>query len=148
MENGAAKANEILSQVSGRAVEAMTAWAEANQRVLRELVELSVGTAKEGVRLCDELQQRAIEAVRDGQATATKWQATWQDAPRDPMAWYQHAIAETVEGAQKFFRVLEGNAQAVTRSAERLQTSAEQAGKGIQQTFESTVARIKDVSQN
>jgi len=147
--DGATKAGEILGQVSGKTVETMTVWAEANQRVLRELVDLSVGAAKESVRLYAELQQGAIEAVRDGQATALKWQASWQDGPKDPMQWYQKALVETVDGAQKFFRLLEGNAQAVTRSAERLQASAEQAGKGIQETFEATVTRMKDTySQN
>ena len=144
MTDGATKAGEILGQVSGKTVEAMTVWAEANQRMLRELVDLSVGAANESVRLYSELQQGAIEAVRDGQTTAMKWQASFQDAPKDPMQWYQQAFAETVDGAQRFFRLLEGNAQAMTRSAERLQASAEQAGKGIQQTFEATVTRMKE----
>ena len=147
MADGATKAGEILGQVSGKTVEAMTVWAEANQRMLRELVDLSVGAAKESVRLYSELQQGAIEAVRDGQTTAMKWQASFQDAPKDPMQWYQQAFAEAVDGAQRFFRLLEGNAQAMTRSAERLQASAEQAGKGIQQTFEATVTRMKDSCQ-
>ena len=133
-----------LGQVSGKTVEAMTVWAEANQRVLGELVDFSVGAAKESVRLYSELQQGALEAVRDGQATAMKWQATWQDAPKDPMQWYQQALVETVDSAQKFFRLLEGNAQALTRSAERLQASTERAGKGIQQTFETTITRVKE----
>ena len=137
MTDGAAK-------VSEKAVETMSMWAEANQRVLRELVDLSVGAAKEGARLYAELQQGAMDAVRDGQATAMKWQSSWQDAPKDPMAWYQKALVESVDGAQKFFRILEGNAQAMTRSAERMQVSAEQAGKSIQQTFETTVGRVKD----
>jgi hypothetical protein len=144
MKDGAAKANEILGQMSGKTVETMTVWAEANQRLLQEMVDLSVGAAKETVRLYAELQQTAIEAVRDGQATAMKWQASWQDGPKDPMQWYQKAIVESVDGAQKFFRLLEGNAQAVTRSAERLQASAEQAGKSLQETFEATVTRMKD----
>jgi len=144
MKDGAAKANEILGQVSGKTVETMTVWAEANQRLLQEMVDLSVGAAKEGMRLFAELQQGAIEAVRDGQATAMKWQASWQDAPKDPMQWYQKTLVETVDGAQKFFRLLEGNAQAMTRSAERLQASAERAGKSLQETFESTVTRVKD----
>jgi hypothetical protein len=147
--DGATKAREVFGEVSGKTVETMTMWAEANQRVLRELVDLSVGAAKEGVRLYAELQQGAIEAVRDGQESAMKWQSTWQEAPKDPMAWYQHALAETVDGAQKFFRRLEGNAQAVTRAAERMQATAEQAGKGIQETIEATVTRMKDsYSQN
>ena len=146
--DGATKAGEILSQVSGKTVETMTVWADTNQRVLREMVDLSVGAAKEGVRLYAELQQGAIEAVRDSQATAMKWQATWQDVPKDPMEWYQKALAETVGGAQKFFRLLEGNAEAVTRSAERMQATAEQAGKGIQETIEATVTRMKDTYSN
>ena len=142
--DNATKAGEFFGQVSGKGVETLSMWAEANQRVLRELVDLSVGAAKEGVRLYAELQQGAVEAVRDGQATAMKWQASWQDGPRDPMEWYQKTLLGTVDNAQKFFRLLEGNAQAVTRSAERLQASAEQAGKGIQETFETTIARMKD----
>jgi hypothetical protein len=144
MKDGTARANEILGQVSGKTMETMTVWAEANQRLLQEMVDLSVGAAKEGVRLFAELQQGAIEAVRDSQATAMKWQTSWQDAPKDPMQWYQKTLVETVDGAQKFFRLLEGNAQAMTRSAERLQASAEQAGKSLQETLESTVTRMND----
>ena len=142
--DGTTKATELIDQLSGKTVEGLTVWAEANQRMLRDLVDLSVGAAKEGVRLYTELQQGAIEAVRDGQTTAMRWQSNSQDGSKDPMQWYQKALVETVEGAQKFFRLLEGNAQAVTRSAERLQASAEQTGKGIQETFEATVARMKD----
>ena len=142
--DGATKAGELIGQVSGKGVETLGVWAEANQRILRELVDLSVGTAKEGVRLYTELQQSAVDAVRDGQATALKWQATWQDGPKDPMEWCQKALVGSADSAQKLFRVLESNAQAVTRSAERLHASAEQAGKGIQETFETAVARVKE----
>jgi hypothetical protein len=144
MKSDGTTATEMLGQFSGKTVEGMAAWAEANQRVLRELVDLSVGAAKEGVRLYAELQQGAIEAVRDSQTTALRWQAGWQDGAKDPMQWYQKALVEGVDNAQKFFRLMEGNAQAVTRSAERLHASAEQAGKGIQETFEATVSRVKD----
>jgi hypothetical protein len=49
-KEGMAAAGEALGQVSGRTVEAMTAWADANQRLLRELVDFSVGAAKERSR--------------------------------------------------------------------------------------------------
>jgi gas vesicle protein len=141
----AKKAQEMFTQGSGKVVETMTVWADANQRALRELAELSAATAKEGVRLYAELQQTGIEAVRDAQATAMGWQTSWQDAPRDPMAWYQRALTDSVENAQKWFRILEGNAQAVTRTAERLSTTAEQTGKGIQESFSEAVTKLKDV---
>ena len=50
-----------------------------------------------------------------------------------------------MDGAERAFALLEGNAQALARSAERLQTSAEQTGKGIQETCVAAVAKMKDV---
>lgn len=143
--NDAKKAQELFTQGSGRAVEAMTLWADANQRVLREMAELSAATAKEGVRLYAELQQAGLEALREAQGAALRWQSIWQEAPRDPLAWYQRALTDGVEHTQQWFRLLEGNAQALTRSTERLQTTAEQAGKGIQESFSQTVTKLKDV---
>ena len=139
------KVSEVLELVSNKTVGTLSVWAEANQRMLRELVDLSVGAAKEGVRFYAELQQGAIEAVRDGQATALKWQATYQDGPKDPMQWYQKTHVESVEGAEKFFRLVEGNAHAATRFGERLQAAAEHAGKGFQETFGASITRMKDV---
>lgn len=142
------KTQEVINHVNdaaGKAIDAMTLWAEANQRVLNQLVELGTGTAKESVRLYAELQQSALDAFRESQATALRWQSSWQDAPRDPMIWYQKALTDGVDGAQKWFRLVEGNAQAVTKSAERLQASTEQVGRGIQKTFSETVDRMKDV---
>jgi hypothetical protein len=49
-----------------------------------------------------------------------------------------------MEGAQRAFRLAEGNAQAFAKSAERWQASAEQAGRGIQDTVKTTVGKLKD----
>jgi hypothetical protein len=144
METGQ-KAQEMLNQAGSRAVETLTAWADANQRVMRELVELSTATAKESVRLYGELQQGALESLRDVQATGLRWQAAWQDGVKDPGTWYQTVMGESVEAAQKSFRTMEAGAQAVTRSAERLQASAEQTGKAIQETLTAVVAKARDV---
>lgn len=137
--------NQTFANGAGKAIETATLWAETNQRVLRELAELSTTTAKEGVRLYGELQQNALEALTEAQATALRWQAGWQEGARDPLAWYHRALTESVDGARKLFRLAEGNAQAVTRTAERLQGSAEQTGKGIQEALSATMARMKAV---
>src|SRR5213594_5105116 len=115
MMNDSRKTQELFGQVAAKAVETVTVWADANQRVLREIVEFSAATAKEGVRLYAELQQTAIEALRDSQAAALRWQTAWQDGGKDPVQLYQKALAEGVENAQKAFKVLETQAQAVTR---------------------------------
>jgi hypothetical protein len=139
------QAHEVFTMGSSQAVETLSLWADANQRLLRELAELSSVTAKEGVRLLGELQQSGLEALRSAQATTLRWQSIWQESPRDPFTWYHRAVADGVEQTQKWFRMFEGNAQAVTRAAERLQTTAEQAGKGIQATLSDTVTKMKDV---
>jgi methyl-accepting chemotaxis protein len=144
MDNNA-RAQAIFNQSAGKAVETMSVWADANQRVLRELAELSAATAKESVRLYGELAQSMVQAFSDFQTQSLRWQATWQDGAKDPVGWYQKALTESVDNAQKAFRAIETNAQAVTKSAERLSSTAEQAGKGIQETFSGVVTKMKEV---
>jgi predicted deacylase len=145
MDGTTKKAQEAFTQNTGKAVETLSVWADANQRVMHELAELSAVTAKESVRLYGEIAQSMVQALSDAQAQSLRWQAAWQEAPKDPMLWYHRALSETVDNAQKAFRLLEGHAQAVTKSAERLSTTAEQAGKGIQETFSSVVTKMKEV---
>ncbi len=116
--------NEIYSKFAGKTVETMGLWAEANQRVLKTLADLTAGTAQEGVRLYAELQQNTMKAMGETPAALPWSPATWQD------------------GYQKAVKLFEGNVQAITRSAERMQASAEQAGKGIQETLTAVAARM------
>src|SRR5262249_48940106 len=129
--NTTMQANELFPQMTGRAVEAFSVFAEANQKIMRDLVDLSASTAKEGVRLYGELSSSAVEALKESQSYLLRRQSELQEAPRDPLSVYQKGVLESVEAAQKAFKILESNAQAMTRSAERLQVTAEQAGKDI-----------------
>ena len=141
----ATQVNNLFAQMTGKAVETFTLWADMNQRVMRELVDLSATTAKEGVRLYAELQSTAVEAVRDGQSLFLNGQSSLQDAARDPLGFCQKAVAESVKSAQKTFRLLEGNAQAMTRSAERLQATAEQTGREIQGSVTQLASKLKQL---
>jgi hypothetical protein len=141
----ATKTQELFSQLTGKTIDTMTVWAETNQRVLRELVDLSAGAAKEGVRLYSELSRSAIEAFRDNQAGVLRWQATWKDATIDPLAWCHKAMAEGVQYAQQAARHVEENVQVLSRSVERLQASTEQTGKGIQESLAGATSKLKDI---
>jgi hypothetical protein len=132
-------AHELFGQIAGKTIETMSVWADTSQRLLRELVELSSGTAQESLRLCTEIQRNAIEVIRESQGTAAKAPAA------DPAAWYQSAVAEAMGGAQRAFRFIEESGQAVTRATERVQANAEQAGKGIQETLTGAVTRMKEL---
>ena len=144
--NTSMQANELFSQMTGRAVEAFSVLAEANQKIMRDLVDLSASTAKEGVRLYAELSSSAVEALKESQSYLLRRQSELQEAPRDPLSVYQKGVLESVEGAQKAFKILESNAQAMTRSAERLQVTAEQTGKDIQATFAQVASKVKSLS--
>jgi hypothetical protein len=137
------KAQELFNQFAGKTIETMAVWAETNQRLMRELVELSAGAAKEGVKLYSELSRNAIDAIRESQASTLRWQASWKDAASDPAAWYQKTVNEGVQYAQEAFRRAEENVQTLTQTAERLQTTAEQAGKGLQESVAGAVSKLK-----
>ena len=138
--------SELFSQMTGRAVEAFSMFADANQKIMRDLVDLSASTAKEGVRLYAEMSSSAVEALKETQSYLLRRQGELQEAPRDPFSAYQKGVLESVEGAQKAFRMFESNAQAMTRSAERLQVTAEQTGKEIQATFAQVAGKVKSIS--
>jgi hypothetical protein len=143
MTTNSLEPNALFTNLSGRAVEAFSLWADASQKVLRDLVDLSASTAKEGVRLYAEIQSSALEAVKDGQAYTLRRQGELPEAPRDPLAFYQKAALESVESAQRTFKLFEGTAQAVTRSAERLHVTAEHTGREIQATFTQLAGKVQ-----
>ncbi len=138
--------SEMWAMMTGRAVEAFAVIADANQKILRDLVDLSASTAKEGVRLYAELSSSAVETLKDTQSYLLRRQGELQEAPRDPYSVYQKSVLESVEGTQKAFKLFESNAQAMTRSAERLQVTAEQTGKEIQATFAQVAGKVKSLS--
>jgi len=139
------QSNELLAQLTGRAVEAFSLWADANQRLLRELVDLSASTAKEGVRLYAEIQSSAVEAIKEGQSYMLRRQDGLSEAPRDPLTFCQKGVLESVESAQRTFKLFEGTAQAMSRSAERLQVTAEHTGKEIQATFTQLAGKVQSL---
>jgi hypothetical protein len=126
MEPQSTKPEDLFARLAGQTVETMTIWAEANQQVLTQLADLTAGTAKESARLYAELQQSTLKAL-GATPIAMPWQPSWQ------------------ESCQQALKAFEGNVQAMSRSAERLQASAEQAGKTLQETFAATATRIRSL---
>lgn len=139
-----AKSQDVFARLAGKNLETLGLWADANQRVMRELVNLSATTAKETTRLFAELQSSAVEAIGESQSYWLKRQPRAPEACADPLAWYQKTLVESVEDTQKAFRFIEGNAQAILKSAEQLQATAERAGKEIQDTFSTLATKIQE----
>lgn len=134
---------ELFGQFTGKAVEALSLWAEANQKIVRELVDLSASAVKEGVQLYAKVQSSALDAVKEGQGYWLRRQSDLAELQKDPFAWYQKSLVEGIQETQKSFKLLESNAQAITRTAEQLQTTAERTAREIQQTFSGLAADVK-----
>jgi hypothetical protein len=136
---------EIFGEMQAKALEAFAALAQTNQRVLQGFVDLSVATAREGMRAYAELQSASVDAARSAQPTAAPAYPTIEEIQTDPFSLYQKGLLTAVDGTQKWFRFLEANAQVVTRSAERLQASTERTGKDIQEALTSYVTRMREI---
>ena len=134
---------EFFAEMQGKALEAFSVLADMNHRVLQGLVGLSASTAKEGLRTYAELQSAAVEAARTPQASMGP--ETFETLRQNPFAWYQKSLLALVEGTQRSFRLVEANAQVVTRTAERVQASAEHTGQEIQETLTASVNRLKEI---
>jgi hypothetical protein len=137
--------NQVLADATGKGVETLSLWADLNQKILRELVDLSASTAKEGVRLYAELQSAVVEVVNDCHAGLREAQSSLGRAPLDPISVYQRTLTASVGNAQRIFKLVEGNAQVVTRSAERLQATAEQAGRQVQASLTHLTGKLKEL---
>jgi hypothetical protein len=136
---------DLLAEMQTRTLDALTVFAQANQRVMQELVEFSTAAAKEGIRAYAELQSTALETARDAQAAVAS-QPDRTEELKDPFTWYQKSLLSAVDGTQKAFKLVEANAQILTRSAERIQASAQRTGKEIQEALTTYMTRMKDLS--
>ena len=134
---------EFFAEMQGKALEAFSVLADMNHRVLQGLVGLSASTAKEGLRTYAELQSAAVETARTPQAPVGP--DAFEALRQNPFAWYQKGLLGLIEGTQKSFHLVEANAQVVTRTAERVQASAEQTGQEIQETLTTSVNRLKEI---
>jgi hypothetical protein len=128
MQESAQDATKMVTRLADRGAQTSAALAEANQRVLNEFMGLSIETLRESARIFMQMQQSALEMMRQAQAAALRAQMTWPEAFKDPMRWYQSVCQESMDGARKAFDAINGTSEAVTESVNRLQSSTEQAG--------------------
>lgn len=138
--------NQFTDQVEnmqGKMLEAVAAFAQANERVMGQLIELSSTAAREGLRAASEMHAAAVDTVRAiPMPTPTE---TIEDLRRDPFAWYRKGVQAVAESTQRAARLVETNAQIVARNAERLQASAAASAREIEQAASGYASRMKDI---
>lgn len=66
-----AKKTQDAMDFAGQALDAVALWAETNQHIVSQLVELSAGAARESARLYAELQQTTVGTIRNNAMKTT-----------------------------------------------------------------------------
>ena len=133
------------STLREKILDAVSAYAQANERVIGELVELGSSTAREGIKTYVELQAAAIEAARELSLPAAPPVDMIEEARRDPMAWYRKGLQAVADGTQRATKLVETNAQIIARNAERFQASAERTVKEIEGAGNAYVSRMREI---
>jgi hypothetical protein len=133
-----------INQIGGKALDAVSVLAEANQRVVGQLIELSASAAADRLRTLGELQSAALEAAR-GVFTPMNPREAFEELRQDPFAWYRKGVASMLDGTQRVFKLFETNAQIVSRNTERFQGAAERTGKEIENAVSTCTSRLREI---
>ena len=139
------KLPESFGEFQAKTLQAVAAFADLNQRIFGELIELSSSAARENLRAFAEIQSAAVDAARTVPEPTAAPRDVADEIARDPMLWYRQGVETAIEGTQKAVKLLETNAQIVSRSAERHQASAERTGKEIREAFTSYTGRLREI---
>ena len=139
MENTADKGNQFTRQT----LEAIGLWSDTNMQVLRQLLDCSASTAREGLSLSTEFQNSVFEAAKQGQSYMLQRLSELPDAPKQPREYYQKSLTTGIDTAEQVYKLQLGNAQVVHRSAEQIGIVAQQASKRIQESYKELADKLR-----
>ena len=138
-------AQTTFSSLGGKLGDTVSAMAEANQRVVGELVELTSAAARERVRTALEMQSSLLEAVRSIPAPSMPSRSTIDELRQDPFAWYRKGLMAYLDGTQRTLKLFETQAQIVTRSVERFHATAEKSSRVIEDAMSGYQSKMQDL---
>jgi hypothetical protein len=131
------------NQFTRQALEAISLWSETNMQVLRQLLDCSASTAREGLNLSTELQSAAFEAANQGQSYMLQRLSELPDASRHPLDYYQKSLMACVDTAEQVYKLQLGNTQVLLRSAEQVGIVAQQASQRIQESYKELADKLR-----
>lgn len=131
------------NQFTRQALEAISLWSETNMQVLRQLLDCSASTAREGLNLSTELQTAAFEGAKQGQSYMLQRLSELPDAPRHPLDYYQKSLMACVDTAEQVYKLHLGNTQVLLRSAEQVGIVAQQASQRIQESYKELADKLR-----
>jgi len=139
MQSAADQGNQFMRKT----LEAFGLWSETNMQVLRQLLDYSASTAREGLSLSTELQTSMLEATRQGQSYMLQRLSALSDAPKHPLDYYQKSLMAGVDTAEQVYKLHLGNVQVLLRSAEQVGLVAQQTSQRIQESYRELADKLR-----
>ena len=131
------------SEFTRKTLEVISFWSDTNIQVLRQLLDYSASTAREGLSLSTELQTSVLEATKQGQSYMLQRLGELPDAPKRPMDYYQKSLMAGIDAAEQVYKLQLGNAQVLLRSAEQVGIVAQQASQRIQESYKELADKLR-----
>jgi hypothetical protein len=135
---------EAVQDYSNRALDTLVLWTEVNQKVARQLLDLSATSAKEGLQLLTQVQSANIDALRSAVTAVSERQGAVEEYQRNPADWYRNTALAGIEQAKQGFQVLQGNAQALTHYAETVRGTTTEATQAVRDAFETVATKVRE----
>jgi hypothetical protein len=139
MQSAADQGNQFMRKT----LEAFGLWGETNMQVLRQLLDGSASTAREGLSLSTELQTSMLEVTRQGQSYMLQRLSELPDAPKHPLDYYQKSLLAGVDTAEQVYKLHLGNVQVLLRSAEQVGLVAQQTSQRIQESYRELANKLR-----
>jgi len=133
-----------FADMGHKAMEATSAYAQANQKILSELVNLSSVAMQEAVRVYGELGAAALDAARTTVGGPSPMPSV-EVLAKDPTAGFRQTALAAGEGPQRLFKLFDDNLQIIGQGAQRFQVSAERTGKEIREAVTEYFNRIGEI---
>jgi len=133
-----------LADMGQKAMEATSAYAKANQRILTELVNLSSAAMQEAVRVYGELGTAALDAVRTAPGFPFPTPSA-EELTKDPTAGFRQTALAAGDGPQRLLKLFDDQVQILGHGAQRFQASAERTGKEIREAVTTYFNRIGEI---
>ena len=131
------------SEFTRKTLEVISLWSNTNMQVLRQLLDYSASTAREGLSLSTELQTSILEAAKQGQSYMLQRLSELPDAPKHPMDYYQKSLMAGIDAAEQVYKLQLGNSQVFLRSAEQVGIVAQQASQRIQESYKELADKLR-----
>ena len=128
-----------------QAFETVSACADTNLKICRQLADFSANVAKESISLGAALQASTLEACQEGQAYVFRRLSTLPDVPQNPTDYYQRSVHEFVTSAEQGSKLLQGNTQAILGAMEQYWITMLQTSSSIQASYTQLADKLKSV---